>query len=62
MEIARPQDDVHPSAHLYSTSLLRDSELPSGKLRSFVTDALAVVASSLKLYDSEDIAKFVVYT
>lgn len=51
MEIARPPDDVHPSAHLLHKSSKR-FELPSGKLRSFVTDVLAVVASSLKLYDS----------
>lgn len=48
MEIARPPDDVHPSAHLLHKSSKR-FELPSGKLRSFITDVLAVVATFIKI-------------
>lgn len=44
----------------YFTSLHERFELPSGKLRSFVTDVLAVVASSLKLHDSSQDIKFAV--
>lgn len=44
---------AHPSAgHLFHERSLRDSNYPRGKLRSFVTDVLAVVTSSLKLRDS----------